>query len=565
MAVQVHSETHGPSILTYFRDEWKTLLVVTIAGIIYNVGMVAGPWIEGLMAQCLADILQGLADASAMLRLCILYVLAIALVQGMRALKRLYVRKFANDVDRRMKKTLYRNLLSGKLGVEGAERGEVMTKALSDVDDCVEGMRKFTTELFDTGVVMITYLCVLFAQDVRITLLALIFPPISYILAARLKGTVTGAVATAKKEVSAMSGAALDRTEGALTYRIFGLEQVRDRLFEDQLTRYEKAEAKANVLSASLMPLYQAVALLGVLPIFLLGAQNVVSGVWDIAIFTMYVSVFLKLAVKSSHAAKLFNAVQRAQVSWKRIEGYMGEHKEEKVQVVPHATGVEVSHLGFGWEGQKPLFCDVSFSVAPGEIVGVCGPVASGKTCLGRCIAGGLAHEGTVAPEGAGVFSFLGHDAELLDASIRDNVCLGDDVDAEAALRLACLADEVAALPKGDATGAGPGGSRLSGGQRGRLGLARTLCHRRPVCVLDDPFASLDAKTEDEAFCNLSAWAKEGGTAVILISHRMRHFPELPEIVCLADGKAQVGTHASLMESCPEYRKLYELSEGGER
>ena len=80
-----------------------------------------------------------------------------------------------------------------------------MTKALSDVDDCVEGMRKFTTELFDTGVVMISYLVVLFAQDVRITLLALIFPPVSYILAARLKGVVTGAVATAKKEVSAMS------------------------------------------------------------------------------------------------------------------------------------------------------------------------------------------------------------------------------------------------------------------------------------------------------------------------------------------------------------------------
>ena len=173
------------SILTYFRDEWKTLLVVTITGILYNVGMVLGPWLEGLMAQCLADILQGLSDASSMLRLCLFYVLAIAFVQGMRALKRLYVRRFANDVDRRMKKTLYRNLLSGKIAKTESERGEVMTKALSDVDDCVEGMRKFTTELFDTGVVMITYLVVLFAQDVRITLLALIFPPVSHILAAQ--------------------------------------------------------------------------------------------------------------------------------------------------------------------------------------------------------------------------------------------------------------------------------------------------------------------------------------------------------------------------------------------
>lgn len=553
------------SILTYFRDEWKTLLVVTITGIIYNVGMVLGPWLEGLMAQCLADILQGLADASSMLRLCILYVLAIALVQGMRALKRLYVRKFANNVDRRMKKTLYRNLLAGRIGAPAEARGEVMTKALSDVDDCVEGMRKFTTELFDTGVVMITYLVVLFAQDVRITLLALIFPPVSYLLAARLKGVVTGAVASAKKEVSAMSGAALDRTEGALTYRIFGLEHVRDELFEDQLTRYEKAEAKANVLSASLMPLYQAVALLGVLPIFLLGAQNVVSGAWDIAVFTMYVSVFLKLAVKSSHAAKLFNAVQRAQVSWKRIEGYMGEHAEEESQKAQGPQGIKAEHLGFAWEGAEPLFEDVTFAAAPGEIVGICGPVASGKTCLARCIAGTLPHEGRVTPQGDGVFSFLGHDPELLDASIADNVSLGTDKDADAALRLACLADEVKALPQGTATEVGEGGSRLSGGQRQRLGLARTLCHRRPVCILDDPFASLDAATEDEAFRNIEAWAKEGGTTVILISHRMRHFPELSRIVCLDAGHASVGTHADLMKSCPGYRVLFELSEGGEK
>lgn len=563
MAVQAHSETRGPSILTYFRDEWKTLLVVTFTGILYNVGMVLGPWLEGLMAQCLAGILQGLSDASSMLRLCLFYVLAIVFVQGMRALKRLYVRRFANDVDRRMKKTLYRNLLSGKIAKTESERGEVMTKALSDVDDCVEGMRKFTTELFDTGVVMISYLVVLFAQDVRITLLALIFPPVSYILAARLKGVVTGAVATAKKEVSAMSATALDRAEGALTYRIFGLEEVRDHLFEDELTRYEKAEAKANVLSASLMPLYQAVALLGVLPIFILGAQNVVSGTWDIAVFTMYVSVFLKLAVKSSHAAKLFNAVQRAQVSWKRIEGYLSEH-EEVERKAAEPSGIRIEHLGFGWEGQEPLFEDVSFAVAPGEIVGVCGPVASGKSCLARCIAGELPHEGTVTPQGEGVFSILGHDPELLDATIEDNVCLGSGADAALALQEACLADEVKALPEGEKTLVGEGGSRLSGGQRQRLGLARTLCHRRSVCILDDPFASLDAGTEDEAFRNLQSWAKEGGTAVILISHRLAHFPELSQVVCLADGKASVGIHKELMRTCPAYRALFELSEGGE-
>ncbi len=249
----------APSISRYFRDEWKVLAVVTVTGILYNVGLVAGPWLEGLLAQCLADIFQGLADAGAMIRLAAIYVFVICFVQGMRALKRLYVRKFANNVNRRMKRTLYANLLcGGGAGSSRADVGDVMTRAVADVDDCVEGMRKFTTELFDTGVVMAAYIVVLLAQDWRIALLALIFPPISYVLAAWLRKPVTGAVASAKKEISAMAGMALDRVEGALTYRIFGLEARRDELFEEDLARYERAETKANVLSSSLMPLYQA-------------------------------------------------------------------------------------------------------------------------------------------------------------------------------------------------------------------------------------------------------------------------------------------------------------------
>lgn len=550
----------APSISRYFRDEWKVLAVVTVTGILYNVGLVAGPWLEGLLAQCLADIFQGLADAGAMIRLAAIYVFVICFVQGMRALKRLYVRKFANNVNRRMKRTLYANLLcGGGAGSSRADVGDVMTRAVADVDDCVEGMRKFTTELFDTGVVMAAYIVVLLAQDWRIALLALIFPPISYVLAAWLRKPVTGAVTSAKKEISAMAGMALDRVEGALTYRIFGLEARRDELFEEDLARYERAETKANVLSSSLMPLYQALALVGIFPIFIFGAQNVVSGIWDIAAFTMYVSIFCRLAQKSSHAAKLFNAVQRAQVSWKRIEPYMGTIEEPGAAAAQAATGLAVSHLTFGWPGAEPLFEDVSFTVAPGEIVGVTGAVACGKTTLGRAILGEIPAEGSVVPSGPGIFSALGHDPELLDASIRDNIALGEEADIGEALALACLEDDVEGFPDRADTLVGEAGERLSGGQRQRLGLARTLYHVRPAVVLDDTFSALDARTEQEAFAHLAAWTKEHGAAVVLISHRLSFFPELDQIVCLHDRKASVGTHTELMESCPAYRELFLL------
>lgn len=145
-------------IRSYFVMEWLPLLLVTISGVIYNVGLLATPWFEGRLAQCLADILGGSATAAKMAMLVILYVIVTFIVQAARFVKRFYVRRFANNINRRMKGILYANLVrQSRAALEKEGVGNVMTKAISDVDDCVEGMRKFTTEVFDTGVALAGY------------------------------------------------------------------------------------------------------------------------------------------------------------------------------------------------------------------------------------------------------------------------------------------------------------------------------------------------------------------------------------------------------------------------
>ena len=149
-------------VLSYFKAEWPVLLIVAISGLIYNVGLLAGPYFEGQMTGCLIDILNGKAAFRDMLCLVLIYVVTIAVVQISRYAKRFYVRRFANNVNRRMKQILYGTLVRksrAQLQEEGV--GNVMTKAILDVDDCVEGMRKFTTEIFDTGVALLAYSCML--------------------------------------------------------------------------------------------------------------------------------------------------------------------------------------------------------------------------------------------------------------------------------------------------------------------------------------------------------------------------------------------------------------------
>lgn len=562
-------------ISSYFRAEWLALTFVTVSGLLYNVGLLATPWFEGRLTQCLADILGGKETARKMAALVAAYLVIVLVVQSARFVKRFYVRRFANHINRRMKGILYGNLVrSSRAALEQEGAGELMTKAISDVDDCVEGMRKFTTEVFDTGVVMVSYGVMLLVYDWRLALLSLMFTPISYFCAARMKKPVQRAGAAYKKAAGALSSATLDRAENAVTYRIYGCETVRAERYEQTLDAYETTAVKSNVWQSDLPPLYLAASGAGVLFILWFGAKNVLGTgwrPWDIAAFTTFLSCFTKLTVKSSKVAKLFNSVQKAQVSWKRIKPLMKPPEPLEALNVPQPEPVTLEGLSFSYGG-APVFSGLSLTAQPGDMIGVTGPVACGKSTFGRaflCEApyGGSLRFGSrelssLSPrEIAATVGYLGHDPELSADTLRNNVLCGNGQDALPYLAAVALDGEVRAMENGADTVVGSSGVRLSGGQAQRLALARTLAHPRPVMILDDPFSALDRSTEDTVFADLQEYAKD--KVVFLISHRLYHFPQMRKIIFMEDGKTVVGTHAELMRSVPAYRLLYESQTGG--
>ena len=563
-------------ILTYFRQEWLPILFTTIFGLLYNGGLLACPWFEGRLAQCLADILGGSDTAAHMVVLVLAYIAVTLLVQAARFVKRFYVRRFANNINRIMKGVLYANLLrQSRSALEHEGAGELMTKAISDVDDCAEGMRKFTTEVFDTGVALVGYVVMLFVYDWRLAFLCLIFPPVSYVCAELMKKPVQRAGAAYKKAASALSTATLDRARNAVTYRIYGCEDVREERYEEALDNYEKTAVRANVWQSALPPLYLVMSNLSVLFILWFGAKNVLGTgwrAWDIAAFTTFLSCFVKMSTKSSKAAKLFNSVQRAEVSWKRIRPLMKTPEALAPLEIPSAQTLDVSQLSFGYEGDAPVFENLSFTAKPGDIIGVTGPVACGKSTLGRTFLceqpyggsirfGGKELSALTPRELSSTVGYLGHDPELWNDTVTANVLCGDEGDAWKYLSMTALDGEVRAMEEGAETVAGSSGVRLSGGQAQRLALARTLAHPRPVLILDDPFSALDRSTEDVVFENLKAYARD--RIVLLISHRLYHFPEMSQIIYMEDGKATTGTHEALCASIPAYRALYESQTGG--
>ena len=533
-------------VSSYFRAESGVLVVITVTGLLYNIGLVAGPWFEGQMTETLARILLGAGSFSTMVSLAAGYIAVIAAVQGLRFLKRFYVRRFANKVNRRMKRVLYGALVrSDREDLEREGAGTVLTKAISDVDDCAEGMRKFTTEVFDTGVALAAYAGMLLWYDWRLALLSMAFLPGSYALAERMKRPVQRTGAAFKEQAGALNAATMDRAVNALTYR-------------------------ANLWTASLPPLYRVLSMIGAALILYFGGKNVLGTgwtVWSIAEFTTFLACFTKLATKSSKAAKLFNAVHKAQVSWKRIQPLMREIPAVPAVSTGRVERLEVRDLTCGYPGDVPLFSGLDLTACRGQIIGVTGPVACGKSTLGKAFLCEQPYGGSIRLDGrelaelpqwerTGLVGYLGHDPELFSGTIRENVLLGDTGDPMDYLRAVCLDGEVAAMTEGLETRVGTGGVRLSGGQAQRLALARTLAHQRPLLILDDPFSALDRATEAEIFAHLRHLAAD--SVVILISHRLYLFPELDRVIWLENGEAKVGTHEELVGNTPDYAAQFD-------
>ena len=558
-----HSST---DMMYYFLQEKKILLWVTLSGLIYNSGMALAPWFEGQLAQYVADILDDRRQAKDILLLSFSYVLTLLIVQGARYFKRLYVRKFANHISLTMKGFLYDHLLQeSPTAIRQTDQGAFMTRVISDVDACVEGMRKFTTEIFDTGVVMISYTALLLYYDWRLTLLVSVFPPIAYILAERLKSYVTHCSAEAKISSSRLSSRTMDRIGQGLTYRLYGEESRQNKIYETYLSDYEKKTIRANLWNAIMGPTYEIIAMMGAIFIVYFGSQNVQGegwAAWDIAAFSAYLACFTRLAIKASHAAKLFNAVQKAQVSWKRIQPYLSK-KDRSYPATSPAESLTVSHVGFTYPGEtEPIFSDLSFTAPPGTIIGVTGEIASGKSTLGRLFLKEYPYEGIISfgtnshwiPEGR--VGYMGHEAELFSGTIEENIKLGQEGHIAPVLHVVDMEKDIATFPKGIHSPIGEGGIKLSGGQQARIALARVLYHHRPLLVLDDPFAALDAKTESIILSRLRTI--QGNTIILFLSHRLSAFPTFDQVIWMEKGKTPiVSTHDILMETVAEYNRLY--------
>ena len=251
-----------------------------------------------------------------------------------------------------------------------------------------------------------------------------------------------------------------------------------------------------------------------------------------------------------------WNAVVNVRSAWARLESLLEQvPPKPEAMALPAPKGyLTVEGLVAGAPGQQvPIVRGVQFSLAPGEVLAVVGPSASGKTTLARLLVGlWPAMSGKVRLDGADVHTwdkselgpylgYLPQGVELLEGSLAENIARFGDVDmaqVEAASRLVGLHELIMSMPQGYNSPIGRDGAMLSGGQRQRVGLARALYGKPVFVVLDEPNSSLD-EAGDLALANAIAALKKLGTTFVVMTHRTSVLGVADKMLIMRDGAQQ--------------------------
>lgn len=555
-------------IKNYWIKERKTVVLLSLFGILYNVGMIARPIYQGKLIDALVE-KQNLYSLS---KLSLTFILVIGLVQFFRYLKRYFVRQFANRTTATMRFMIYNNLIhKSEKELHNENMGNLMTKAISDVDVCVEGMRKSTTEVFDTGVLFITYFITLLNYDVNITLYGSVFIPLAVFLAEKLKKVIFKFTSEYREKVSQISDLTYDRIDNSILYRLYGRELDNKKIYEVELSDFERKAIIANVWENAMQPIYNVIAMSGIIFVIIMAGNQTYNGSFTIGMFSSYISLFTVMAVKASRIAKLFNTIQKSRVSWERIKIYLKEYNktDKKLNYMNDDIYLDIKQLDFSYNENDYIIKNLNLEGKKGDIIGITGPIGCGKSTLGKLFLCEYSYEGILqinnkelrdySPyERSKLISYLGHNPNLVSDTIYNNITLGDDGDISHVLKMVCFDKDLKYMDDGIYTLVGNGGIRLSGGQQARIALARTLYHKNKIIILDDPFSAVDMITEKSIIENMRNHYKD--SVILLISHRLSIFKYLNQIILIKEDKSiDYGNHEELLNNSSLYMQLYNL------
>ncbi|MDO6455802.1 ABC transporter ATP-binding protein/permease [Celeribacter halophilus] len=361
------------------------------------------------------------------------------------------------------------------------------------------------------------------------------------------------------------------------TVKYFNAEKREAARYDASMARYEKAAVRTTT-SMGFLNFGQAVILnLGIITVMVLAALEVQRGTMSVGDFVMVNAYMIQLQMPLNILGFVFRDVRQSLVDMEDMLDLL--HQPPEITDKPGAPDlvvregvVRLDHVDFGYSPDRQILRDVSIEVPAGHSLAIVGHTGSGKSTIGRLLfrfydvgAGSLSIDGQdirdVTQESLhAAIGVVPQDTVLFNDTIRYNIAYGRDgatqAEIEAAAEKAQIHEFITSLPDGYDTQVGERGLKLSGGEKQRVGIARTLLKDPPILLLDEATSALDTKTEQSILGALKL-AGEGRT-VITIAHRLSTISDSDEIVVLDAGRVlERGTHEALLKSGGHYASMW--------
>ena len=376
---------------------------------------------------------------------------------------------------------------------------------------------------------------------------------------------------------------AIDSLLNYETVKYFSAEEREAKRYGGAIKLYEKA-ALTTAYSLAFLNFGQSLIITaGLIIVMVMAALGVQSGNLTVGDFVMVNAYMIQITMPLNFLGTVYREIRQGLVDM----GEMFDLLEQPTEIIDSKKASELKvisghisleNITFGYDKLRPIIKNVSFEIHPRETIAIVGPSGSGKSTIGRLLFRFYdAQKGSIKIDGQDIrditqkslHSSIGvvpQDTVLFNDTIYYNIAYGLDnasqADVEKAAKDAQIHDFILSLPEGYETTVGERGLKLSGGEKQRVGIARTLLKNPPILLLDEATSALDTETEQEirdALTNASE-----GRSVLTIAHRLSTIADADKIIVLENGViAEMGTHEALLNKKGRYYSLWtkQLSE----
>ncbi|MBT3430723.1 MAG: ABC transporter ATP-binding protein/permease [Proteobacteria bacterium] len=369
------------------------------------------------------------------------------------------------------------------------------------------------------------------------------------------------------------------------TVRYFNNEAHEVARLDEALADYETAAVRTRE-SLSLLNVAQAgVVTAGVTLMLVLAAFDIRNGDMTVGDFVVVNTYLLQVAIPLNILGTVYREIRQAMVDMENLFSLVDEETEvadaAHAQTLRHQGGsIEFRHVSFGYESERTILHNVSFSVAPGTTTAIVGPTGSGKSTISRLLLRFYdPQSGSILIDGQDLLDVTQHslrqaigvvpqDTVLFNDTLYYNIAYGDPKADEArilaAAKAAQLDDFIQRLPAGYQTVVGERGLKLSGGEKQRVAIARALLRDPEIFFFDEATSSLDSSTEREIQSNFVEISK--GRTSLVIAHRLSTIVDADQILVLDDGEiTERGAHLQLRADGGLYARLWQEQQKEER